>query len=167
MWRSQCTLCTVYSVYMWHVCRDWTFFSLDIIILTARRKEANNYVTQKTISPPRLGHFLVLPLLPLSPSLCSSAPSPHKCLLDRVENCPSANCPPVYFQWFLRVAKMHWSLSLLFKATWRFLSSQSLLGRGGRKEGKNRREREIEKDGGRGEEREREREIREMWGGRL
>lgn len=50
--------------------RTGLFFpSLDIIILTARRKEANNYVTQKTISPPRLGHFLVLPLSPLSPVL--------------------------------------------------------------------------------------------------
>jgi len=43
------------------------FFLLDIIILAARRKEANNYVTQKTISPPRLGRSLVLPLLPFPP----------------------------------------------------------------------------------------------------
>lgn len=149
MWRSLCTLCT------YDMCAHWTFFffTLDIIILTARCKEANNYVTQKTISPPRLGHFLVLP-----PSLLSfsAAPSPHKCLLDGVENCPSANCLLVYFLWFLREAKMHWSLSLLFKATWRFLSSQSSLGRGGRREeGKDRGEREIEKDGGRGRGKER------------
>lgn len=46
---------------------------LDIIILTARRKEANNYVTQKTISPLRLGRFLVLPR-PAAASLRVSAP---------------------------------------------------------------------------------------------
>lgn len=38
-------------------CACWTF---DIIILTAQRREANNHVTHKAISPPRLGHFLVL-----------------------------------------------------------------------------------------------------------
>lgn len=61
------------------VCMQVFFFSpfprflLDIIILTARRKEANNYVTQKTISPLRLGRFLVLPR-PAAASLRVSAP---------------------------------------------------------------------------------------------
>lgn len=60
-------------------------------------REANNYVTQKTISPPCLGHFLVLPVLPpplLPPTLprCTSAPLPHKCLLDRVENSLFISC---------------------------------------------------------------------------
>lgn len=54
---------TVFSVYM---CAQTGLFPLDIIILTARHEEANNCITQKTISPPRLGHFLVLPLLHLS-----------------------------------------------------------------------------------------------------
>lgn len=53
----------VYSVYM--LCAQTGLFSPpDIIILTAQREEANNYVTQKAISPPRLGHFLVLPVPP-------------------------------------------------------------------------------------------------------
>lgn len=46
----------------------------------------------------------------------------------------------VYFLWFLwervkKKQKPHRSLSLLFKATWRFLSSQSLLGIWGQREG--------------------------------
>lgn len=62
-------LCEGHSVLCVHVTcvHRLDFFPLDIIILTAQRKEANNYITQKTISPPRLGHFLVLPLLLLSP----------------------------------------------------------------------------------------------------
>lgn len=64
---------TVYSVYM--CAQTGPLFPLDIIILTAQRKEANNYVTQKTISPPRLGHFLVLPLLPPLPP---SVPLPRR-----------------------------------------------------------------------------------------
>lgn len=68
---------------------DFFFLPVDIIILTARRKEANNYVTQKTISPPRLGHFLVLPVLPLGPAPPRSpAPAPHGCLLDGVGKLP-------------------------------------------------------------------------------
>lgn len=62
---------TVYSLCVMCARTFFFFFPLDIIILTARRKEANNYVTQKTISPLRLGHFLVLPSRPPpSVSLC-------------------------------------------------------------------------------------------------
>lgn len=72
-----CTYNVKVTVYSPCVMCARTFFSpLDIIILTARRKEANNYVTQKTISPLRLGHFLVLPSCPppsLSLCLCPFA----------------------------------------------------------------------------------------------
>lgn len=106
------------------------FFLMDIIILTAQFMEANNYVTQEGISPPRLGHFLVLSSLSLCfsvlPLLCHinvslTAPLQTLCLFI---SCDS---------W--EKHKMHWSPSSLFKAARRFLSSQSLLSRRGQREG--------------------------------
>lgn len=74
------------------------------------------------------------PLLPPTLPLCSSAPLPHKCLLDRVENSLFISCDFCEGE-----KKTHRSLSLLFKATWRFLSSQSLLGIWGQREGESNR----------------------------
>lgn len=135
------------------------FFLMDIIILTAQFMEANNYVTQEIISPPHLGHFLVLSFLSLL--LCSSTPLPHKCLFD----CPSANSSLVYFLWFLGEAQ-NALITILAVQGYPKVLVLSVSPEQKRTEGGERQERgRLKKTGGKV--REREREIREMQGGRL
>lgn len=156
---------TVYPVHMCAQTGLLFFLSLDIIILTARRKEANNYVTQKTISPPRLGHFLVLPLLPLSP-LLSFCPLRHV----KVSLMGWKTAPPQTVLLFISCDSCERQKNALItipavQGYSKVLVPSASPGRrrmeGGGKTG--------ERDGKRWgrKERERERKIREMWGGRL
>lgn len=155
-----------------HVCTCQTFFlflSQDIIILTARCKEANNYVTQKAISSPRLGHLLVLPLLPPTPPpvSCSSAPLPHtvNVSLTGWKTAPSTDCPLIYFPLFLWEAK---NALITIPAVQGYLKVLCLswvgedVGRGDIEEREWEKERtKMMCDKERGE-----REIRQMWGSR-
>lgn len=133
-----------------HVCTCQTFFlffSQDIIILTAQCKEANNYVTQKAISSPRLGHLLVLPLLPPPRPPCVLFFCPFatysECFLDRVENCPVHRLSSYLFPVIPLRSKEctdHYTCCSRLPE-----GSLSLLGGGGCGEGRYRRERESER----------------------
>lgn len=131
-----------------NVSTDWTFFSLDIIILTERRKEANNYVTQKTISPPRLGHFPVLAVL--------APPPPHPlCVLLplRSINVPltgwKSTPPELSACLFSVIPESSENALITIPAVQGYLKVLvlSVSPGHGRTEGGERQEREIEKDG--------------------
>lgn len=123
---------TPYLVHIWFLFLLWiSSFKLQDPrrrIITSLRKLSVLHAWVISLSSLLSHPTLLPPTLPLG----TSAPLPHKCLLDRVENSVFISCDFCERE-SERKKNPHRSLSLLFKATWRFLSSQSLLGIWGRR----------------------------------